>query len=141
VVWIVRACTFFHPPALVGHETSYGAMSRRSSEAAEADSLVSAGDRRFMKDGAMATSKSLPARPSLASLRKQAKKLARETAAGDAAAIARARAHVPGVVLPLTQRQAQLVIAREYGYPGWQALAAEVSRRVGRDVEWAAAHS
>ena len=45
----------------------------------------------------MTTSKSLPARPSLESLRKQAKKLARDTAAGDAEAIARARAHLPNV--------------------------------------------
>jgi hypothetical protein len=51
----------------------------------------------------MATSKSLPARPSLESLRKQAKKLARDIAAGDAGAIARARAQLPHVLLPLTQ--------------------------------------
>ena len=62
----------------------------------------------------MTASKSLPARPSLESLRKQAKKLARDIAGGDAAAIARARAHLPSVDLPLTQRNAQLVIAREY---------------------------
>ena len=62
----------------------------------------------------MTASKSLPPRPSLESLRKQAKKLARDTAAGDASAIARARVQLPGVDLPLTQRNAQLVIAREY---------------------------
>ena len=43
----------------------------------------------------MTASKSLPARPSLESLRKQAKKLARDIAAGDADAIARARVHLP----------------------------------------------
>jgi hypothetical protein len=59
----------------------------------------------------MTTSKSLPARPSLESLRKQAKKLARDIAAGDAGAIARARAHLPNVDLALTQRDAQLAIA------------------------------
>ena len=75
----------------------------------------------------MTASKSLPARPSLESLRKQAKKLARDIAAGDAAAIARARAHLPNVDLPLTQRNAQLVIARGYGLTGWQDLTAEVS--------------
>ena len=85
----------------------------------------------------MTTSKSLPARPSLESLRKQAKKLARDIAAGDAAAIARARVHLPQVDLPLTQRNAQLVIAREYGYAGWQDLAAEVSKRLGQGLEWA----
>src|SRR5437867_2586035 len=86
----------------------------------------------------MTTSKSLPARPSLESLRKQAKKLARDIAASDAGAIARARAELPNVDLPLTQRNAQLVIAREYGYAGWQDLTAEVSNRLGKGLEWAA---
>lgn len=81
--------------------------------------------------------KSLPARPSLESLRKQAKKLARDVAAGDAAAIERARAHLSTVAPPLTQRNAQLVIAREYGFAGWQELTAEVGKRLGRGLEWA----
>ncbi|HEV7607877.1 MAG TPA: hypothetical protein VGO61_11100 [Steroidobacteraceae bacterium] len=85
----------------------------------------------------MTTPKLLPAYPSLESLRKQAKKLARDVAAGDTASIARARAHLPDFDAPLTQRNAQLVIAREYGYAGWQALTAEVSRRLGRGLEWA----
>jgi hypothetical protein len=84
----------------------------------------------------MTSSKSLPARPSLESLRKQAKRLARDIADGDAAAAARARAHLPNVDLPVTQRNAQLVIAREYGYAGWQDLTAEVSKRLGRGLEW-----
>ena len=86
----------------------------------------------------MTASKSLPLRPSLESLRKQAKKLARDIAGGDAGAIARARAQLPQVALPLTQRNAQLVIAREYGCAGWQDLIAEVSRRLGHGLEWAA---
>src|SRR2546427_8326334 len=85
----------------------------------------------------MTTPKSLPPRPSLESLRKQAKKLARDIAAGNAGAIARARAHLPNVDLPLTQRNAQLVIAREYGSAGWQDLTAEVSKRLGKWLEWA----
>jgi hypothetical protein len=89
----------------------------------------------------MTASRSLPARPSLESLRKQAKKLARASAAGDAAAVARARAHLPRVDLPLTQRNAQLVIAREYGFAGWQDLTAEVTKRLGRGLEWAAAQA
>ena len=89
----------------------------------------------------MTASKSLPAHPSLESLRKQAKRLARDIAARDAAAIARARVHLPHVDLPLTQRNAQLVIAREYGYAGWQDLAAEVSKRLGKGLEWAAAQA
>jgi len=82
--------------------------------------------------------KSLPARPSLDSLRKQAKKLARDIAANDANAIARARAQLPATDLPLTQRDAQLVIAREYGYAGWQELSAEVRDRLGEDLDPAA---
>jgi hypothetical protein len=89
----------------------------------------------------MSGSKSLPARPSLESLRKQAKKLAREVAAGDATAVARARAHLPNADLPLTQRSAQLVIAREYGYAGWRELTGEVGRRIGNGVEWAASQA
>jgi hypothetical protein len=86
----------------------------------------------------MTTSKSLPARPSLESLRKQAKKLARDSAAGDGGAIARARGQLPDIELPLTQRNAQLVIAREYGFAGWQDLSAEVSKRLGHGLERAA---
>src|SRR5262249_39641821 len=93
------------------------------------------------KEVAMTASKSLPVRPSLESLRKQAKKLARDIAAGDAAAIGRARAHLPHVDLPLTQRNAQLVIAREYGYAGWHDLTAGVSKRLGQGLEWAAAQA
>jgi hypothetical protein len=89
----------------------------------------------------MTASKSLPARPSLESLRKQAKKFARDIAAGDAGAIARARVHLPHADLPLTQRNAQLAIAREYGYPGWQDLTAEVSKRLGKGLERAAAEA
>jgi hypothetical protein len=89
----------------------------------------------------MTALKSLPARPSLESLRKQAKKFARDIAVGDAGAIARARVHLPHADLPLTQRNAQLVIAREYGYPGWQDLTAEVSKRLGKGLEWAAAEA
>ena len=62
--------------------------------------------------------KSLPARPSLESLRKQAKQLARAVAAGEPAAIARARVCLPRAEPPLTQRNAQFVIAREYGFAG-----------------------
>ncbi len=89
----------------------------------------------------MTASRSLPPRPSLESLRKQAKKLARDVAAGDAGALERVRAHLPDADLPLTQRTAQLVIAREYGYAGWKDLTAEVSTRRGGGLEWAAAQA
>jgi len=62
-------------------------------------------------------SKSLPPRPSLESLRKQAKKIARERS------------------VPL--RDAQLALAREYGFVGWRALTAEVGKRVGGGLEGA----
>ena len=89
----------------------------------------------------MTTSKSLPHRPSLESLRKQAKKLARDIDAGDKDAIARAQLQLPNIELPLTQRNAQLVIAREYGYAGWQDLTAEVSKRLGKGLDWAVTES
>jgi len=85
----------------------------------------------------MTTPKVLLARPSLESLRKQAKKLARDVAAGDPSAIGRARARLPNVDTPLTQRHAQLVIAREYGFAGWQDLTEEVSKRLDRGLDWA----
>src|SRR5215472_17308526 len=84
----------------------------------------------------MTTSK-LPARPSLESLREQAKKLARGIAAGDAGAISRARAQLQQAKLPLSQRDAQLLLAREYGFPGWQDLVKEVNKRLARGLEWA----
>ena len=58
----------------------------------------------------MTTSK-LPDRPSLESLRRQAKKLARGIAAGDAEAIGRAHAQLPQAKLPLSRRDAQLAEA------------------------------
>jgi ankyrin repeat protein len=69
----------------------------------------------------MTASKSLPDRPSLESLRKQAKKLARDRS--------------------VSLRDAQLVLAREYGFAGWQDLTAEVSKRLGKGLEWAAAQA
>jgi hypothetical protein len=87
------------------------------------------------------TASQLPARPSLESLRKQAKKLARDTADGDADAVGRARAQLPRAKLPLSLRDAQLVLAREYGFPGWRDLVKEVEQRLGRGLEWAVAQA
>ena len=86
----------------------------------------------------MTTPRILPARASLESLRKQAKKLVRDIASGNTDAVARASAQLPNVELPLSLRNAQFVLAREYGYAGWQDLAAEVSERLGNGLEWAA---
>ena len=79
----------------------------------------------------------LPVRPSLESLHKQAKKLARDIVAGNAGAIARARAQLPKAELPLSQRDAQLVLAREYGFAGWKDLIQEVKKLLGQRLEWA----
>jgi hypothetical protein len=89
----------------------------------------------------MTSLKVLPARPSLASIRKQAKTLARDIAAGNADAIARARAQLPNAELPLSQRDTQLVLAREYGFAGWQDLKGEVLKCLGNGPEWAAARA
>ncbi|HEV8365056.1 MAG TPA: ankyrin repeat domain-containing protein [Gemmatimonadaceae bacterium] len=85
----------------------------------------------------MSTARDLPARPSLDSLRKQAKRLAREAAAGNGEAIARVHAQLPQATLPLSNRDAQVVVAREYGFAGWPDLTAEVQKRLGRALEWA----
>src|SRR2546421_5282647 len=84
----------------------------------------------------MTTSK-LPARPSLESLRKQAKKLARGIVAGHASAIARARAQLPQAELALPKRDAQSGRGREYGLQGGKALDKEVKQRDGRGLDWA----
>ena len=69
----------------------------------------------------MTASRSLPARPSLEFLRKQAKKIARQQS--------------------VSLRDAQLILAREYGFAGWRDLTAEISKRVGNDLEWALAEA
>ena len=89
----------------------------------------------------MSTVRDLPARPSLHSLRKQAKKLARDAANGNGEAITRVHAQLPRRALPLSNRDAQLVIAREYGFAGWSDLTAEVQKRLGRALEWAASQA
>jgi hypothetical protein len=89
----------------------------------------------------MVTPKSLPARPSLDSLRKQAKTLTRDVAAGDSEALSRMRAQLAGAEPPLSLRDAQLVLARELGFPGWADLLAEVHKRTGDALEWAAAQA
>ena len=89
----------------------------------------------------MSAARVLPARPSLDSLRKQAKKLARDADAGDGEAIGRIHAQLPRIALPLSARDAQLVIAREYGFAGWTDLTAEVQKRLGNAAEWAASQA
>jgi ankyrin repeat protein len=72
------------------------------------------------------SSASLPPAPSLEQLRKQAKELLRAHRAGDPQAAARVAAYEPGEPLKLTG--AQLVVAREHGFPSWPRLRAYVER-------------
>src|SRR6267143_2172431 len=94
-----------------------------------------------MKGGLVTPSKSLPSHSSFESIRKQAKKLLRQVAASDPDALARVHAQPPAPILPLSLRDAQLVLAREYGFAGWQDLRAAVLRLEGKGLEWAAAEA
>jgi ankyrin repeat protein len=94
-----------------------------------------------MKGGLVTPSKFLPTHSSFESLRKQAKKLVRQFAAGDSGALARVHAQLPVLSLPLSLRDAQLVLAREYGFAGWQDLRAAVLRQEGKGLEWAVAEA
>lgn len=67
----------------------------------------------------------LPDRPDLDQLRRQARELLRAAADGEPYAVGRLRAVSPRVTLSA----AQLALAREYGFPSWAALKAEVARR------------
>src|SRR5712671_4574501 len=92
-----------------------------------------------MKGGLVTPSKFLPSHSSFESIRKQAKKLVRQVAASDPDAVARVHAQLPAPILPLSLRDAQLVLAREYGFAGWQDLRAAVLE--GKGLEWAAAEA
>jgi hypothetical protein len=67
----------------------------------------------------------LPDRPDLDQLRHQARDLHRAAAAGVPDALTRIRRFSDRIALST----AQLSVAREYGYPSWPALQAEVRRR------------
>jgi ankyrin repeat protein len=69
----------------------------------------------------------LPARPSPEHLRKQAKDLLRLARAGDPAALDRLRGVIPRLGDPALA-DAQFVVAREYGFENWAALAQHVER-------------
>jgi hypothetical protein len=81
---------------------------------------------------------SLPENASLSQLRAQAKELRRAYAGGSPAALARVRAVRPETELSagFALRDAQFVIAREYGFDGWRELVQEAVRRQsgGRDL-------
>ncbi len=78
------------------------------------------------------TSKQLPERPSLENLKKRAKALLREAQSGDPAALARLRslpAHAATEARSFALHDAQSAIAREYGFPSWNALREHVEER------------
>jgi ankyrin repeat protein len=78
--------------------------------------------------------KTLSARPSLEQYKKQAKELLRAWRVGEAEALARVKRHCPAdATASLTA--AQLILAREHGFPSWTKFAAEIeSLRIARAV-------
>ncbi|HEY1626296.1 MAG TPA: hypothetical protein VGG16_21135 [Streptosporangiaceae bacterium] len=80
--------------------------------------------------------KSLPDNASLDQLRAQAKELRRACSGGNPAALTRVRAVRPGARPDIQLRDAQLVVAREYGFDGWRDLVAAAVRQQsgGRDL-------
>ena len=85
-------------------------------------------------------SKSLPDQPSLEFERKQAKVLVRDFEAGVSAAVLRVREQLPERATPISVRDAQFVIAREYGYGGWPELKSAILEQ-SSGLEWAAAEA
>jgi hypothetical protein len=81
-------------------------------------------------------SNTLPEHANLSQLRAQAKELRRAAGGGNPAALARVRAVLPAGDTDLSLRDAQLVIAREYGQESWRDLAAAVvaTQSGGRDL-------
>lgn len=77
--------------------------------------------------------KQLPPRPSLEQLRKQAKALLKSHQAAETAALSRIRENHPRfksdgqITAPFALADAQLVLAREYGFPSWSRLQAHVN--------------
>jgi uncharacterized protein len=67
---------------------------------------------------------SLPARPSLEQLRKKAKELLKAYRADDPSAVTRFQSHHPRAISEkgAALADAQLVLAREYGFPSWAKL-------------------
>jgi len=88
----------------------------------------------------VSASKFLPSHPSFESIRKQAKKLVRQFAAGDPDALARVHANCR---LPsfLYRCETPACARPKYGFAGWQDLRAAVIRLEGKSLEWAAAEA
>ena len=88
-------------------------------------------------------SKSLPSRPNLEQLKTQAKELLKQFLAGQPEAVARVREFHPdfarsfagGNAKPFRLNDAQLVIAREYGFASWPKLKEHVESVLVEDGE------
>jgi hypothetical protein len=81
--------------------------------------------------------KSLPVRPSLEQFKKQAKELVKNHRKRDSATLALIRQCLPAlagktdeeiVLFPFALHDAQSVVARQYGFPGWNQLRDEVEK-------------
>src|SRR5260370_41574744 len=92
-----------------------------------------------MKGGLVTPSKSLPAHPSFESLRKQAKKLAHTCAAGESDAVTRVHTQLPNTNLPLSLRDPQLFLTREYGFSRCHDLSALGLRLEAKSLDSAVA--
>jgi hypothetical protein len=84
-------------------------------------------------------SRTLPSRPNLNQLKRQAQELRRLHRAGDHSAAARIAAHHPEMqrlpsravlAQPMALADAQLVVAREYGFDGWARLKRHVDTAI-----------
>jgi ankyrin repeat protein len=73
-------------------------------------------------------SRALPASPDLDQQKKQARELLRAARAGDPAALRRFHEHHPRGAGRLALADAQLVLAREYGFASWPRLKAWIDR-------------
>jgi ankyrin repeat protein len=94
-------------------------------------SLIWADSRRSHERKVVMDAKELPARPSLEQFKKQAKDLAKAFKSADPAAIRRAKKFHPhpekilgsGLKVRFTLADAQLILAREYGFESWPKFA------------------
>lgn len=79
----------------------------------------------------------LPDRPSLDSLRKQAKSLLRDVRARESTALQRVETHHPNLDRFSSLRDAKLVVAREYGIRSWAELvhSVETAHDVARSLD------
>ncbi len=80
----------------------------------------------------MTSNSSLPVAPSLEQLRKLAKDLLQAARAGEPTALARLRERHPRAGETVRLADAQLVVAREHGFPTWPRLKSYVDRVNGR---------